>query len=454
MIIRLVQFLLILSLGWGAFAFGSTYDWASGPLAVACFVCGALAWRRAQALQAPVPLIAMALVAVAIGVQLVPLSSRVLAALSPNTVEVLKQFDLLFAANSGSHPLSINPPATWHALMLFLSMATLLIGLTKLLSLTGTRWLVASLTVMGVAMALVGIGFKAGGDPRLVYGFWKPQMPSTPFSPFVNRNHFAGWMLMVLPATVAFLCAGIARGLRHVKPTLRERLIWFGSAEASQLMLAAVASATMGLALVMTMSRSGMAAFAMSMGMTAAFVMRGVRARAGRSLAWVYLLCLMVLVVGWVGVDAVVTRFAQANWSEFNNRLGAWSDARGIAAHFPLAGTGLNTYSTATLFFQRHDLTLHYAQAHNDYLQLWAEGGFLLTIPAAILAATVVVLIRRRFREDERYSSAWWARAGAVAGLVSIALQETVEFSLQMPGNAAMFAVLCAIALHKAPPRR
>jgi hypothetical protein len=28
-----------------------------------------------------------------------------------------------------------------------------------------------------------------------------------------------------------------------------------------------------------------------------------------------------------------------------------------------------------------------------------------------------------------------------------------VEFSLQMPGNAALFAVLCGIALHASPER-
>jgi hypothetical protein len=41
-----------------------------------------------------------------------------------------------------------------------------------------------------------------------------------------------------------------------------------------------------------------------------------------------------------------------------------------------------------------------------------------------------------------------------VTGILGIALQETVEFSLQMPGNALLFAVLCAIALHRTPERR
>jgi hypothetical protein len=40
-------------------------------------------------------------------------------------------------------------------------------------------------------------------------------------------------------------------------------------------------------------------------------------------------------------------------------------------------------------------------------------------------------------------------RAGAITSLFAIALQESVEFSLQMPGNAALLAVVCAIGLQR-----
>jgi hypothetical protein len=40
-----------------------------------------------------------------------------------------------------------------------------------------------------------------------------------------------------------------------------------------------------------------------------------------------------------------------------------------------------------------------------------------------------------------------WARIGAVTSLIAIALQSLMEFSLQMPGNAALFAVVAAIAI-------
>ncbi len=453
---RIVQIATVLTLAWGALAFGSTYLWASRPLMLGCLVSGALAWllARGAEIDGRAPLLAMAAVFVAIGLQLIPLPPAVIAAISPTALDVVTKLDLIYATERGLHPLSILPSATWHALALFVSFSVLLIGLTKFFSATGTRWMIWSLTAMGVVLALAGIVQKALGDGKLIYGFWTPQMPGSPFGPFVNRNHFAGWMLMALPLTIALLCAGIARGLRHVKPTVRDRVLWFGSREASELILVGAAAVVMGLALVMTMSRSGITAFALAIAVTGAFVLRGMRARAGKSVAGVYLLGLFILVVAWVGVDTVVTRFTETDWREFNNRLGAWTDARDIASRFPVTGTGLNTYGTATMFFQQHYMDEHFAQAHNDYLQLWAEGGLLLTIPAAVLVFAMATGIRRRFREDERQSAAWWARAGAVTGLVSIALQEIVEFSLQMPGNTALFAVLCAIALHKAPDRR
>ena len=114
---------------------------------------------------------------------------------------------------------------------------------------------------------------------------------------------------------------------------------------------------------------------------------------------------------------------------------------------FPLVGTGLNTYGTATIFYQTVNLDQHFAQAHNDYLQLLAEGGVLVGIPAIIVITSVVWTVRRRFRETPAGSSGHWIRIGAVTGILAIALQEISDFSLQMPGNAVLFAVLLAIAV-------
>jgi hypothetical protein len=71
----------------------------------------------------------------------------------------------------------------------------------------------------------------------------------------------------------------------------------------------------------------------------------------------------------------------------------------------------------------------------------------LLVVPAAACLILLTRDVRRRLREGQG-STGWWLRAGATTSLVAMALQETVDFSLQIPGNAVLFVVICAIALH------
>jgi hypothetical protein len=58
--------------------------------------------------------------------------------------------------------------------------------------------------------------------------------------------------------------------------------------------------------------------------------------------------------------------------------------------------------------------------------------------------------MRKRLSADT--SGAYWIRAGAATGLVAVALQSLWETGLVMPANAALAAVLAAIALHERLP--
>ena len=59
--------------------------------------------------------------------------------------------------------------------------------------------------------------------------------------------------------------------------------------------------------------------------------------------------------------------------------------------------------------------------------------------------------IRDGFAQPQT-TSLYWVRTGATLGLVAMAIQELTDFSLQMPGNAVLFVLLAAIAMHR-PPR-
>ena len=159
---------------------------------------------------------------------------------------------------------------------------------------------------------------------------------------------------------------------------------------------------------------------------------------------------LAVFAVTWVGVDAVAARFLALPGSDLGDRVGIWRDTLRIVKDFPLTGSGLDTYATAIPYYQTFELRTSFPWAHNDYLQLVAEGGVLVGIPLVVLAALFVRQIRRRLGEHSD-SISYGIRVGAVIGLGAIALQELVDFSLQHPGHAALFAVLCALAVAPAP---
>jgi O-antigen ligase len=447
--------LCLAALAWAVAAFGAVYPWAYWPLAVMAVTSGAVAvlgTRDRSAALSPALRVGLALVAMAGLLQLIPLPVAILRHFSPNTFPLLQNLDFAVGAGvTNYHPISVRPASTAVAVALFGSFAMLLVGTARAFSVVGPRRFVEALTVLATLLALVGIIQKPLYDGA-IYGFWEPLLGGNPFGPFVNKNHFAGWMLLALPLTLALLCAGLQRAMQGLREGWRYRLLWLSTPEANRLLLLAGAAIVMALALVLTMSRSGISALAVSLLLTGWAVLRGYGNSSRRVAAAAYLLLLVLTVVGWAGTDAVVTRFAKTDWSEFNNRRGAWADALGVWRSFPAFGTGLNTYGHVTLFYQRNNLDFHYEESHNDYLQVAAEGGLLVGGPALFCAVVLVRDVFRRLSED-RGTTSWWLRRGAVTALIAIALQEAVEFSLQIPANAALFAVVCAVALHTRGPK-
>ena len=160
--------------------------------------------------------------------------------------------------------------------------------------------------------------------------------------------------------------------------------------------------------------------------------------------------------VGWAGGDALVSKFRDGQSEKsLTLRINAWRDTLAIIRDFPLAGSGLDTYGTAMMVYQDEaSRALHFQEAHNDYLQLAAEGGLLLGVPILVTLGLFARDVRRRFREAPKAGTTYTLRVGAVVGMIAIAVQSLLEFSLQMPGNAVLFVLLAAIALHRSPNLR
>jgi hypothetical protein len=452
---------------WGALAFGAVYDWAYWPLLGAA--AGAGVWGLVKRVprvrrRGSLPLaIGLLLIAVAIGIQLVPLDRQTLVELSPATDDFLRQYNVPYAlrvalaetgadvASAGtpaSHPLSINPGKTWLGLAFLAGLGLLLLGLIRGLDGWDLRTIAPGLAVLGVVMALTGIIQKATWNGK-VYGFWEPiNADAVAFGPFINRNHFAGWMLLALPVVIGYFAAQIARGMVGVKPDWRSRVMWFATPDANRAVLTGFSIVVMGLALAMTLSRSGITGFLLAILLSGIQALRHQRTALRRRLLTSYLVLAFAAAVTWAGIDAIAARFSLVDW-ELGGRAGAWADAWNIHLMFPVFGTGFNTYGTATLLLQKHDLASHYAEAHSDYLQLLTEGGWMVALPILLTLVLFAGEVWGRFQDARDDLFGYWLRLGAVTGILAMAFQETVEFSLQMPGNAVLFVLLAALAVRR-----
>jgi O-antigen ligase len=453
-------------IAWGALAFGSVYPWAFTPLLAACALLGllGLAVYRSRPVSRSTRVAFLALVAVLAGalIQLIPLPVSALRTLSPSADTFLANYDLRYAvgvAGEGArpwHPLSLSPAATWIGIAFLASFTLFLAGLTRALSSSRARRLAVLIVMFGVVLALVGIVQKVMlGDHAWagmkIYGFWTPEnLLSTPFGPYINKNHFAGWMLMALPLALGVAMGRAEHAVKHARG-LRSVLLWLSSPEGGRLQLALLAIFLMGASLLMTKSRSGVACLAVTIVLMSVAVQRRFGSMRAGWTAFASLGFLFLIVFAMAGADLAARITNRIDAMELRKNI--WTDSATIIRDFPLAGTGLNTFGTAMIGYQTSQADQHFQEAHNDYLQVAVEGGLLVALPALAAALLMIRAIRRRFAIGDDDTQTHWVRVGATVGLATIATQAAVEFSLQMPGNAALFVVLLAIALHE-PTRR
>jgi O-antigen ligase len=114
---------------------------------------------------------------------------------------------------------------------------------------------------------------------------------------------------------------------------------------------------------------------------------------------------------------------------------------------FPLAGVGAGNFSNAMRLYQTSDRTYFWNEAHNQYLQIAAEGGVLIGVPALLAIGTIGAAAWRRL--GRRHDHLHWMRLGAAAALGAAGVQAIWETGLSLPANGMLAAVAAAILVHE-----
>jgi O-antigen ligase len=121
-----------------------------------------------------------------------------------------------------------------------------------------------------------------------------------------------------------------------------------------------------------------------------------------------------------------------------------WGDTVELFRSNSILGTGLGTYEDALRPFQRHLVDMTIDHAHNDYLEFGAETGLigfgLLFIPIFYLLVRMVISF---LKDHRRYRSA--ILLGCIGSTLGLLIHSLMDFNLQVPSNAMIFAAILGI---------
>ncbi len=375
----------------------------------------------------------------AVAFQLVPLPRAAVDTLSPYAAVVDRAIH--FDALAGWHALSLNPSDTAIALLVDL----LALGFFWVIrdSVTGSGMRTFVRMVLGVGLvvsvaAIVGAALRSPAS-HLVYGLFEPTDPvARPYGPFVNRNEMAMWVLLALPLVAGYTAARIRRRSQSGLEIVDATTVWFAGGAASMIA-----------ALVLSLSRSGIIAATAEALVGVALSLKAAERRSSVAFAFVGIATAAIAIaLAMPRTSELIGRFDRTlTVRGADGRTAIWRDTRTMIRDFPWTGVGAGAYPTGMLVYQQGSRLFFNNHAHDEYLQVIAEGGALVAAPLGVAVVAFVLLVVARLGADR--SALYWVRAGAATGIVGALLQSVWEVGLAAPANALLFAAVCAIAVHR-----
>src|SRR5207248_5672292 len=234
--------------------------------------------------------------------------------------------------------------------------------------------------------------------------------------PFVNPNHFAAWLGMVVPAALAYAVAmtGLVYGrlrqavddARAKGTRARQAWLWALITHRRRLwapLLICTAVLLMGVAHAGSGSRGGTAALLLGLSVTSAGMARGMRrggepgrAMRGAAASLVLGAASAASVALWLAADGTPSReFADVS---LPSRLAVSVEGSAIVRDHPLFGTGLGSWLHAFRPYQAPPVEGGiWDHAHNDYLEATAENGI---VGVALMMLFALVVLRATRREQ------------------------------------------------------
>lgn len=373
--------------------------------------------------------------------QILPLPLNIIKVLSPHAYEIYTT-----STDNAYYTISLNPHSS---ILEIIRLFTCIIAFFLTIQLFSRQGelirLVKAIMIIGTLIALIGIFQMIFWNGKLLW-IRELRHGGTPFGPYVNRNHFAGLMEMLIPLTTGMLI--IFSPPLSLKNGLRYGISEFMRHERANAFILSLASVVIMItALFLSLSRGGIIGLSISM-LIFGIVLIIRRSTRRKGIFIVLLSAITLLTVGWFGWDRIIERFERLKDAEVSSelRLHNWQDSLEIIRDFPFTGTGLGTYEHVYPGYKTIRSQERWEHAHNDYVEGAVETG----IAGLAIAAYIVFrfyrlilsgLMKRRLLEARLLS------LGALTGVTGILVHSITDFNLHIGANGLYFSVLFGMAL-------
>ncbi len=370
--------------------------------------------------------------------QFLPLPPAIHAFVTPSGSDLLDRFAGI--APSDARTTTLIPSLTFVAFLKVAAFFIVFFVASKLPRSRGDlRLFLGAVTAAGALTAFLGLIKFFAGD-ALSFLFPSGGGHDRAAGPFINPNHFAGYLEICFPLTLAFFILSgpmPERGMLN-RPALSEYARTHGWKKA----LIGFACLLMAGGMISSLSRLGIFAFALSI-FTFFFVLfRGRRSKLVLGIAVFASFAAVLLTSIYVGLDPLLQRYSILEDAGVN-RLDAWKMGARMTASFPLTGSGLGTFRYISPLYQPPELKGGFHQAHNDYVNIAADAG----LPALAAALVFLVLWTRHLLGVAGLHGSFRpvAAAGFVAAMAAMAVHSIGDFNLQVASNGMLFAMVLGV---------
>ncbi|HUR81040.1 MAG TPA: O-antigen ligase family protein [Thermoanaerobaculia bacterium] len=394
-----------------------------------------------------------ALVFLAIGaLQLIPLPPALLRALSPDAHAIWRSAtrvaSLAGESTRSSWPLTVDPRATSAELLrLGAIFAAFTTSALLVRSHVRRRTLATVLCAGAVFQAMYGLR-QAALQQYEVWG-WKNLLVFHRITgTFVNPNHFAHYIAVILPMALFVLAAlwHTSGTPEHPMPARIAALIERHVLLAGFALLTVIACVA---GMLLAQSRGALLALAAGLIAVAALLPgRRVMRIAFASAAGLLLIGALAL---FLGPERTVARFTPGTMEEqAGGRRDTIAAALRLWRRFPLLGSGHGTFASVVSMEQREDVARLYNHAHNDYAEIAATSGTIgIFAGLSVLLGGWAALVRSTFGAPARELT-WMRRAFQAAALASITIaivHAMFDFNFFIPANPSTLAAIAGAAV-------